>query len=104
MTGEVTLRGRVLPIGGLKEKLLAAHRGGIKIAVIPFENEKDLEEIPQNVKDGIQIIPVKAVDDVLKIALTRMPTPIDWTALEPMTATTAPIVGQPTSLDESVKH
>ena len=78
MTGEVTLRGRVLPIGGLKEKLLAALRGGIKVAIIPSENEKDLKEIPQNVKDGIKIIPVENVEDVLKIALVRQPDPVEW--------------------------
>jgi len=78
MTGEVTLRGRVLPIGGLKEKLLAALRGGIKTVVIPSENEKDLKEIPQNVKDGIKIIPVENVEEVLKIALVRLPDPVEW--------------------------
>jgi len=78
MTGEVTLRGRVLPIGGLKEKLLAALRGGIKTAIIPSENEKDLREIPQNVKDGLKIIPVDHVDEVLKIALTKKLDPIEW--------------------------
>jgi len=78
MTGEVTLRGRVLPIGGLKEKLLAALRGGIKTVIIPSENEKDLTEIPQNVKDGLKIVPVTHVDDVLKIALTNNLNPIDW--------------------------
>ena len=66
MTGEVTLRGRVLPIGGLKEKLLAALRGGIKTVLIPKENEKDLAEIPDNVKKGLNIIPVSHVDEVLK--------------------------------------
>ncbi len=69
MTGEITLRGRVLPIGGLKEKLLAAHRGHIKTVIIPKENEKDLIEIPENVKKGLKIIPVSIVDEVLKIAL-----------------------------------
>jgi ATP-dependent Lon protease len=78
MTGEVTLRGRVLPIGGLKEKLLAALRGGIKTAIIPSENEKDLKEIPQNVKDRIKIIPVENVEEVLKIALVRLPDPVEW--------------------------
>ena len=78
MTGEVTLRGRVLPIGGLKEKLLAALRGGIKTVVIPSDNEKDLIEIPQNVKDGLKIVPVTHVDEVLKIALTNNLNPIDW--------------------------
>lgn len=78
MTGEVTLTGRVLPIGGLKEKLLAALRGGIKIAIIPDENEKDLKEIPQNVKDGLTIIPVKHVEEVLKIALVSELKPVEW--------------------------
>ncbi|MEY2888064.1 MAG: hypothetical protein RL027_400, partial [Pseudomonadota bacterium] len=78
MTGEVTLRGRVLPIGGLKEKLLAALRGGIKTVLIPDENEKDLAEIPKNVIEGLKIIPVKTVDEVLKVALTKSLTPIDW--------------------------
>ena len=75
MTGEITLRGQVLPIGGLKEKLLAAHRGGIKTVIIPSENEKDLAEIPDNVKQNLEIIPVKWIDDVWKIALTKMPKP-----------------------------
>ena len=79
MTGEVTLRGRVLPIGGLKEKLLAALRGGIKIVIIPEENMKDLAEIPDNVKAGLEIIPVNHVDRVLEIALTAIPAPIEWT-------------------------
>lgn len=78
MTGEVTLRGRVLPIGGLKEKLLAALRGGIKTVLIPQENEKDLEEIPENVKKGLNIIPVSTVDEVLKLALTKPLVPIEW--------------------------
>jgi ATP-dependent Lon protease len=78
MTGEVTLRGRVLPIGGLKEKLLAALRAGIKTVLIPSENEKDLAEIPENVKKGLQIIPVQAVDEVLKNALVNPLTPIEW--------------------------
>ena len=79
MTGEVTLRGRVLPIGGLKEKLLAALRGGIKTVLIPEENVKDLAEIPENVKAGLEIIPVSHVDRVLEIALTAIPAPIEWT-------------------------
>ena len=77
MTGEVTLRGRVLPIGGLKEKLLAALRGGLKTVLIPKENEKDLADIPANVKKGLKIIPVAHVDEVLKVALNQMPEPID---------------------------
>jgi ATP-dependent Lon protease len=78
MTGEVTLRGRVLPIGGLKEKLLAAMRGGITKVLIPAENEKDLAEIPSNVKDGLEIIPVAHVDEVLALALAQPLTPIEW--------------------------
>jgi ATP-dependent Lon protease len=78
MTGEITLRGRVLPIGGLKEKLLAALRAGIKTVMIPEENVKDLTEIPENVKKGLEIIPVARMDDVLKHALTRMPEAITW--------------------------
>ncbi len=78
MTGEVTLRGRVLPIGGLKEKLLAALRAGIKTALIPSENEKDLADIPDNVKRGLHIIPVSSVDEVLKHALASPLTPIEW--------------------------
>jgi len=78
MTGEVTLRGRVLPIGGLKEKLLAALRAGIKTVIIPQENEKDLAEIPDNVKSGMKIVPVSTVEAALKVALTRQPEPIDW--------------------------
>ena len=78
MTGEITLRGRVLPIGGLKEKLLAALRAGIKTVMIPEENVKDLAEIPNNVKSGLEIIPVARMDEVLKHALVRMPVPIQW--------------------------
>ena len=76
MTGEITLRGEVTAIGGLKEKLLAALRGGIKTVLIPEENVKDLQEIPENVKNGLEIVPVKWVDKVLEIALERMPTPL----------------------------
>jgi len=78
MTGEITLRGRVLPIGGLKEKLLAALRGGIKTVLIPKENEKDLAEIPDNVKRGLDLIPVATADEVLKVALSKPLTPIVW--------------------------
>ena len=88
MTGEITLRGRVLPIGGLKEKLLAALRGGLKMALIPKDNEKDLAEIPDSVKKGMTIIPVGTVDELLKHALVKPLTPIEWT--EP--ADPAPIV------------
>tara|TARA_R110002074_G_scaffold397276_2_gene587550 strand:+ start:1225 stop:3642 length:2418 start_codon:yes stop_codon:yes gene_type:complete len=75
MTGEITLRGRVLPIGGLKEKLLAAHRGGIKTIIIPDENVRDLKEIPDNIKDSLEILPVKWIDEVLDIALAYAPEP-----------------------------
>ncbi len=81
MTGEITLRGRVLPIGGLKEKLLAALRGGIKTVMIPEENVKDLADIPDSVKNGMELIPVSMMDDVLKHALVRMPEPIIWDEL-----------------------
>jgi ATP-dependent Lon protease len=76
MTGEITLRGQVLPIGGLKEKLLAAHRGGITTVLIPDDNTKDLAEIPQNIKDSLEIKPVKWIDEVLQVALRHMPAPI----------------------------
>jgi len=82
MTGEVTLRGRALPIGGLKEKLLAALRAGITTVVIPQENEKDLAEVPDNVKTGLKIIPVSTVGEVLKVALVRQPEAIDWIETE----------------------
>ena len=78
MTGEITLRGRVLPIGGLKEKLLAALRGGIKKVLIPEENAKDLADIPENVKNGLEIVPVSRVGEVLEHALVRKPEPIEW--------------------------
>jgi ATP-dependent Lon protease len=80
MTGEITLRGEVLPIGGLKEKLLAAHRGGIKTVVIPEENTKDLQEIPDNVKKDLEIIPVRWIDQVLEAALERHPEPLPESA------------------------
>ncbi len=100
MTGEVTLRGRVLPIGGLKEKLLAALRAGIKTVLIPDENEKDLAEIPDNVKSGMTIIPVKTVSEVLKVALVRQPEAIDW--VEPPEVGTAPL--RDTDADAVVTH
>ncbi len=78
MTGEVTLRGNVLPIGGLKEKLLAAHRGGVKTVIIPYDNEKDLADIPDNVTKGLKIIPAKHVDEVLRLALSSEPKPIEY--------------------------
>ena len=83
MTGEVTLRGRVTAIGGLKEKLLAALRSGVKTVLIPEENEKDLADIPDNVKSALEIIPVSNMDQVLARALTRQPTPIEWDETAP---------------------
>ena len=83
MTGEITLRGRILPIGGLKEKLLAALRAGIKTVLIPKENEKDLAEIPDNVKRGLKIVPVATVDEVLQRALVSQPEPVEWVEVEP---------------------
>ncbi|MBG31990.1 MAG: endopeptidase La [Alcanivorax sp.] len=82
MTGEITLRGQVLPIGGLKEKLLAAHRGGIKTVLIPEENERDLKEIPDNIKSSLDIRPVKWIDQVLDVALTHQPSPLSEAELE----------------------
>jgi ATP-dependent Lon protease len=76
MTGEITLRGQVLPIGGLKEKLLAAHRGGIKTVIIPEENARDLKEIPDNIKADLTIKTVKWIDEVLAIALAQQPRPL----------------------------
>ncbi len=86
MTGEVTLRGRVLPIGGLKEKLLAAMRGGITTVLIPEENEKDLAEIPANIKAGLKIIPIRHVDEALRLALTEPLTSIDWSDADELAA------------------
>ena len=90
MTGEVTLRGRVLPIGGLKEKLLAAGRGGIKTVLIPADNEKDLEEVPASIKDRLEIVPVAHVDDVLARALAQPIVPIDWTEADERAAWPGP--------------
>ena len=82
MTGEVTITGQVLQIGGLKEKLLAAHRAGVKKVLIPKENEKDLVDIPKKVREDIKIIPVDSADEVLKIALTKELKPVEWTEVE----------------------
>ena len=82
MTGEITLRGLVLPIGGLKEKLLAAHRAGIKKVLIPQENKKDLIEVPQTVVESMKIIPVKNVDEVLKVALTKPLKSVEWVEVD----------------------
>jgi ATP-dependent Lon protease len=89
MTGEITLRGRVLPIGGLKEKLLAALRGGLKTVLIPKDNEKDLADIPDNVKRGLKIIPVATIDELLRNALATPPQPIEWTEPEEAAAIAA---------------
>jgi ATP-dependent Lon protease len=86
MTGEITLRGEVLPIGGLKEKLLAAHRGGIKTVLIPEENRKDLQDVPQNVREGLDIRPVRWIDQVLEAALERLPEPIEEAPAKPEAA------------------
>ncbi|MBA3878360.1 MULTISPECIES: endopeptidase La [Sphingomonas] len=86
MTGEVTLRGRVLPIGGLKEKLLAALRGGITTVLIPEENRKDLTEIPANIREGLEIIPIRHVDEALRLALTEPLTAIDWSEADELAA------------------
>jgi len=95
MTGEITLRGEVLPIGGLKEKLLAAHRGEIKTVLIPEENVKDLADIPDNIKNSLEIVPVKWIDRVLELALERMPEPL--AATEAPAAPIAPAAGDDTA-------
>ena len=82
MTGEITLRGLVLPIGGLKEKLLAAHRAGIKKVLIPEENKKDLIEVPKTILDDMEVITVKSVEDVLKVALTRPFKRVEWVDID----------------------
>ena len=105
MTGEITLRGEVTAIGGLKEKLLAALRGGIKTVLIPEENAKDLQEIPDNVKNGLEIIPVKWIDQVLKVALERMPVPLTEEEIAlPVAPAVAAIIVQPTGVAGAVKH
>ncbi len=99
MTGEITLRGEVTAIGGLKEKLLAALRGGIKTVLIPEENAKDLQDIPENVKSGLEIVPVRWIDKVLEIALEKMPTPLPEEA-----STATDVLGSTSDLAASVKH
>jgi ATP-dependent Lon protease len=98
MTGEITLRGRVLPIGGLKEKLLAAARGGMKTVLIPEENAKDLVEISETIKKGLEIIPVTRMDEVLAHALVRKPEPITW---DDAKAAATPVVDTPAEEDGS---
>ncbi|MCY1165292.1 Lon protease [compost metagenome] len=104
MTGEITLRGEVTAIGGLKEKLLAALRGGIKTVLIPEENAKDLQEIPDNVKEGLEIIPVKWIDQVLQVALERQPVPLTDEELAIAAAAAAPAVVAPAEITGTVKH
>ncbi|WP_026612527.1 endopeptidase La [Ensifer aridi] len=101
MTGEITLRGRVLPIGGLKEKLLAALRGGIKKVLIPEENAKDLADIPDNVKNSLEIIPVSRMGEVLEHALTRRPEPIEW---DPASQPAMPAVDSQDEAGASIAH
>ena len=102
MTGEITLRGEVLPIGGLKEKLLAAHRGGIKTVLIPEQNVKDLADIPDNVKNKLEIVPVRWIDKVLEIALERMPEPV--VDLPAVAVAAAPTTGDGAASTDVVKH
>jgi ATP-dependent Lon protease len=106
MTGEVTLRGRVLAIGGLKEKLLAALRGGIKTVLIPEENVKDLAEIPDNAKQGLEIIPVRHVDEVLAHALVEPLVPIEWTEADDLASQPASTVAgaQPAASEVPTAH
>ncbi|MGJ8564144.1 MAG: endopeptidase La [Alphaproteobacteria bacterium] len=103
MTGEITLRGRVLPIGGLKEKLLAALRGGVKTVLIPIDNAKDLADIPENVKSALEIIPVSNVDEVLKHALVRPMTKIEWTTND-QTNLTNIILGEKVDVGQRPSH
>jgi ATP-dependent Lon protease len=103
MTGEVTLRGRVLPIGGLKEKLLAAIRGGIRTVLIPAENEKDLVELPSTVKEALEIIPVDHVDEVLARALVEPLQPIEWVE-EDEHAAEPPVHPQSSETGTPVRH
>lgn len=102
MTGEITLRGKVLPIGGLKEKLLAAHRGGIKTVIIPKDNVKDLEDIPDNAKNNLTIHAVESIDEVLTIALENAPTGVEFVKLSPVTAAKAVRKSRSTSRKSTV--
>ncbi len=102
MTGEVTLRGRVLPIGGLKEKLLAALRGGITTVLIPEDNVKDLAEIPDTIKDGLEIVPVSHVDQVLARALISVPAAIEWTEADDLAS--QPMMGGAPGHSPSTAH
>ena len=105
MTGEITLRGEITAIGGLKEKLLAALRGGIKTVLIPEENVKDLQEIPDNVKSGLEIVPVKWIDKVLDVALERQPVPLTDAEVAAAAAVAAVAAAPSVAVSvESVKH
>jgi ATP-dependent Lon protease len=103
MTGEITLRGEVLPIGGLKEKLLAAGRGGIKLVLIPEENVKDLVEVPDEIKNRIEIRPVRWIEEVLDAALERRPTPLPETASETESAP-LPAADEKAEIPALMKH
>jgi ATP-dependent Lon protease len=100
MTGEITLRGRVLAIGGLKEKLLAALRGGIKTVLIPKENEKDLADVPDNVKEALEIIPINLIDEALNVALVRGLSPMEAKS----EAAVAPIAAKPDTAEDITAH
>ena len=105
MTGEITLRGEVTAIGGLKEKLLAAHRGGIKLVMIPEENVKDLQDIPDNVKSHLEIVPVRWIDKVLEVALETMPQPLPDDEPVPSTAAKAEgAVATPPAASDALPH
>jgi ATP-dependent Lon protease len=103
MTGEITLRGEVTAIGGLKEKLLAALRGGIKTVLIPEDNVKDLQDIPENVKNGLEIVPVKWIDKVLEVALEKMPVALTE---EEVVIVAAPVQtdAKTTNKEAAIKH
>ena len=104
MTGEITLRGEVTAIGGLKEKLLAAHRGGVKTVLIPEENVKDLADIPENAKANLDIVPVRWIDQVLEIALERVPQPLpDDEPVAPAAAVQAEPV-KPAATGDALPH
>lgn len=104
MTGEVSLRGNAMPIGGLKEKLLAALRGGIKTVLIPEENVKDLADIPDNVKQGLTIIPVTHVSEVLEHALVSKPVPIEWDQEAEDAAAAAAVAARSSGSDAATAH
>ena len=104
MTGEVSLRGNAMPIGGLKEKLLAALRGGIKTVLIPQENEKDLPDIPDNVKEGLTIIPVSHVSEVLEHALVSKPIAVEWDEEAEEAAAAAALAAKTGTADSATAH